>query len=231
MRNLLRTLLLLLAVVSLSFLTSCEKDEFDSGSIESNIDHPTFSDLVTYGKDGSFSATLTGEEMAYILETEFGEDVSDAPQDLSRLFANKLVDNVPGSGKPVGEQKNFTTYGVTALIVTIPADFGPNIFDFSGIGGLTSATGTITASASRTRKRSQTFLMSAFSYVFDSSGTDYPFSRNDSSFDKNCPSSKPFFKGTAKATFSGPGSYSGVAVIACQGYVLANDQVFTECCD
>lgn len=215
MRNLLRTLTLLLAVVSLSFLTSCEKDEFDSGSIESNIDHPTFSDLVTYEKDGSFSAKLTGEEMAYILQNEFRAEGNGKSNNHSMSFAQILIDNAPGAIKGIEGQKT-TTYGIVTIAMGMGA--GGSFLQFEGIGGLAS-NASLTKSIDVTISQNSFPIAFAFSFVFTSGGFGYPLAYNDSSFDKN--SNCVNWRIRSKIAFNGINNATGLAFVSASGPCIA----------
>ncbi|MEM9835763.1 MAG: hypothetical protein AAF828_04645 [Bacteroidota bacterium] len=220
MNNYTRFIIVFMALVLALGLSSCQKDEYDSSAIEADLRQPTFSELVTYGTDGSFSASLTGDEMAYIMEHEFDAKVASTAQPLHQLFARKMFERSPVSGDAIEGQEKTTTYGVTALVITtrmVTINGIPQVltdFRFEGIGGL-SAGDTFTAEATRVNSISSTVIMSAFSYVFTSDGDDYPLSYNDSSFDKSCAINRPFYKGRAKMTFNGIGNYNGFAVITC----------------
>lgn len=222
-----RYLALSVAVLLSLVFVSCEKDEFNTTAIEADVNQPTFSELVTYGKDGHFTATLTGKEMAYIMENEFGYEATKTPGDLSRLFAQTMFEQTPGTKKPGAGEEKMTTYGLTALIVTLKTN-GDVLYNFDGIGGLNSSSPSTTVSATRVSSISSTFLMSCFSYVFTSDGNSYPLSYNDSSFDKLCPSNRPFYKGRAKMTFNGVGNYNGFAIVSCDRGLAEPDRELSE---
>lgn len=211
MKNVLRLLTLLLAVTSLTFTTSCTKEQFDSEAIEANVDHPTFSELVTYRDDGSFSATLTGEEMEYILEHEFSDRSTDDP---SYSFAQLLVENTPKGGKGSDIEKS-TTYGTVAIAVGL-GGFG-SFFQFEGIGGIP-ATGSASSSVNACISRSTYPFVFGFGFVFSSDGVGYPVSYNDSSFDKTCLSTK--WRIRAQADFNTINNLGGLAIVSCCGSII-----------
>jgi len=218
MRNILHSVPLLLAVMSLTFLFSCNKVEFNSEAIEANVNHPTFSVLVTYREDGSFSATLTGEEMEYILKNEFSDRSTDYP---SYSFAQILVEKAPKKGKGSNHEKSVT-YGTVAIAIGL-GGLG-SFFQFEGIGGI-SSTGSASSSVNACISRTTYPVVFGFGFVFSSAGVGYPVSYNDSSFDKTCLSTK--WRIRAEANFNTINNLGGQATVSCCGAIIgiSNDEV------
>lgn len=221
MKNMSRFITLSLAVVLSLFLVSCEEDSVSSPAPE--ITPVTLADVITYNEDGSFSGTITSDQMAYILESEFSQVPSDDLEERSRAFTKLVIDNVPRKGKPGSDQEKSITYGISAQVNILTTNFDL-IVDLEGIGGLESGDGPITVSADGLRRQNLTINMSAFCYVFSSEGDESLFFRNDSNGDiGTCPgkSFERFLKGEAEVTFNDVGDYEGFAIVKCSRGLVA----------
>jgi len=230
MRNFLRFVPMLSAAFLTVFLFSCEKEALEPAT--SPVDQIAFTDAVEYGKDGSFSYSLTSEQMAYILENEFDQAVSSDIEAMSMAFARLAAGQIPQDGKPGSFQEKMVTYGLGAQVVTLTTS-GNYIIDFDGIGGLPATAGPVTVSADGFRRQNLTINMSAICYAFTSAGDENIFFRNDSSADVGICPGKSFernLRGDAKITFDGPANITGSAVVRCTKGIIADAPQEIEIC-
>lgn len=220
MKNMFRFITLSLAVVLSLFLVSCEQDNLSTPGTE--VNPISFADAITLQEDGTFTGSLTIDQMSYILENEFGQKVPAGDEEITAAFAQLAIDNAPTGKKPTNEEKS-TTYGLFAQVITIPTS-GSNIVDFGFAAGLSSGDGPVTASADGFRRQNLTINMSAICYVFTSDGSGSPFFRNDSSADIGTCPGKSFernLKGEAEVTFNDVGDYEGFAEVKCSRGLIA----------
>ncbi len=227
MRNYSRFTAPLIGAFLFLVLTACEQDTVTPSTETEKF--PTLAEAVKYGEDGSFSYSLTKNQMSYILGEELGLVVNNEIESISTEFAQVAYRNSPYLKKPGKGVEKTITYGIAAqVITTTTADPNNPIFDFDGIGGLSSTAGPITKSADGFRRQNLTSSMIAFCWAFTSEGENYIFSRNDSSFGLGICPGKTFernLKGDADITFNGVNNISGAATVVCSRGVTPEEPI------
>ncbi|MTB51413.1 hypothetical protein E1J53_0010565 [Lewinella sp. W8] len=212
-------------------LAGCEKDSIAPNQESAPAPMLSLKEAVQVNPDGSYKFTLTGAQIAYIVDQELGPDSPEAFEDKHEAFRSLLAVDV---NQKSASSSSTITYSLGAEVVTqLSFTDPPNdwIYDFEGIGGLEPFVDVAHFEARQSRIFGTFAIMRAYADAYTSAGQGI-FNRADSSADiTSCTNTRRNPRrvvGEAEISLDINAVVDGFAVVECRSGLVEAEPVPLE---